>query len=622
MKAKKIIISLTCVAFVLSLTSVLPAQEKDSDFHGKLKFGYRAVDTSGNGADYRYKQDLNLNPGAYLQNFSLYYNPTNELKALFDRLDINLANLGNEPFSSFNISLQKYGKYQFQWDRRKSTYFYNDRTEFGGHLYDMHMFDFDRVMDSAFFKFWISKNIQLYGEYDGYTKQGESTTTLDINRVEFEYDKPIDESSRTAVVGLNAQVQRWNFIFEQQIQDYENTNSFFLPGYEDGGGGARYPSSLYYFNQGQPYSFKTYNTIFKLNARPLNGLTIKGIAQFSNMDMELKYNEEAAGMNYLGQPFEYGVMGEGKFTRKIGNYNFDINYLLTNNIGLVSAIRYQDMKQEGEMSVEESITSDYNYDTLGVDAGLQFLPVSQLVLTLGYRYEQRRLTDLHTYTYEDKTNRNGFFGNLGWTPSRAFTLTFDYQFSNYDNPYTMTSPTNYNRLRGTLKWRSNNWYATGVWFYGKNTNDLVPDAQWESRRNQYNIRGGYHSTAVKAFVGFAYIDVESEGARSVMTPPGYSGPPGAFSWDIMYEGKSTLMDCSLVWNINEDWKLGGYVNSYTNKGSWEISRQMFKGYIEYLLPLGFSTEVAYRYVNFKEEMSGMNDYQANIFEFNFGYEWK
>ena len=160
MKAKRILISLTCVAFVLSLTSMLPAQEKDdSNFYGKLKFGYRGVDVSGPGAEYRYKHDLHLNPGAYLQDFNLYYSPNNELKALFDRLDINLANLGDEPFSSFNISLQKYGKYQFQWDRRNSTYYYNDRTEFGGHLYDMHMFDFDRVMDTAFFKFWISKNI-------------------------------------------------------------------------------------------------------------------------------------------------------------------------------------------------------------------------------------------------------------------------------------------------------------------------------------------------------------------------------------------------------------------------------------------------------------------------------
>ena len=90
----------------------------------------------------------------------------------------------------------------------------------------------------------------------------------------------------------------------------------------------------------------------------------------------------------------------------------------------------------------------------------------------------------------------------------------------------------------------------------------------------------------------------------------------------MYEGQSTLWDFNLSWDFTENWKLGAYVNSYTNRGFWEIDRQMLKGYVEFLLPLGFSTEVAYRYVNFKEEMSGMNDYKANIFEFSFGYEWK
>ena len=624
MRMKRIIVSITCLAFVLSFASLLTAQEnEDSNFKGKLKFGYRSVNTSGNGADYRYKQDLNLNTGAYLQNFNLNFTPENELKSLFDRLDVNVYNLGDEPFQSFNLSLQKYGKYQFTWDRRKSTYFYNDRYEIGGgHLYDMHMFDFDRVMDTAFFKFWITKNVQLYAEYDGYTKKGDSTTSFDIDRVEYEFDKPIDESSSEAVVGINVMVNRWNFSFEERIQDYKNANSFFLPGFEDGGEGARYPSSLSYFNQNQPYEFKNYNHIFKLNARPIHTLTIKGIAQISDMDMDLKYDEEAAGVNYLGQPFEYGLMGKGSFQRKMGLYDFDLNWLFSDRIALVSGIRYHDFKQEGKMEIEETMPSDFAYNTLGVDAGLQFLPTSQVSLTLGYRFEERKLENLETYMYEEKTSRNGLFGNVRWTPSRAFALTLDYQYGSYTNPYTMISPTKFDRFRGTAKWNSNNWFASFALLLNSNKNDVMTSDVWKYRKNQYNLRGGYHAEAVKAFVGFAYIDVKQEGNRMVSYPPGWSGAPDSFMWDIMYEGKSTLWDFNLVWDINPDWKLGGYVNSYSNEGFWEIDRQMIKGYIEYLLPMGFSTEVAYRYVNFKEEMGGMNDYKANIFELSFGYEWK
>jgi hypothetical protein len=612
------------LAFVLSFASLLPAQEnEDSTFHGKLKFGYRAVDTSGNGADYRYRQDLNLNSGAYLRNFNLYYSPNNELKSLFDRLDVNLYNLGDEPFQSFNLNLQKYGKYQFQWDRRKSTYFYNDRYEIGGgHLYDMHIFNFDRVMDTALFKFWITKNVQLYTEYEGYTKKGESTTSLDINRVEFEFDKPVDESSREAVVGLNVMVKRWNLIAEYRVQDYKNANSFFLPGFADGGDGARYPSSLFYFNQGQPYEFKNNSYTFKLNARPVHTLTIKGIAQLSDMDMDLTYNEEAAGVNYLGRPFEYGVLGEGSFQRKIGLYDFDANWLFADRFAIVGGIRYHDFKQEGQMEVEETIPQDFAYNTLGMDAGLQFLVTSGLTLTAGYRFEERKLENLHTYTYADKTRRNGLFGNLAWQLSRAFSLNVDYQHGSYDNPYTMISPTSFDRLRGTAKLKLNSLYGTATYLYQSNKNDEMANETWEYSKNQLNLRGGFHGAALQAFIGFAYIDIKQEADRMVSYPPGWAGSPGSFPWNIMYEGKSTLWDFSLSWDFTENWKLGGYLNSYTNRGFWEIDRQMFKGYIEYLLPLGFSTEVAYRYVNFKEEMSGMNDYKANIFEFNFGYAWE
>jgi hypothetical protein len=37
--------------------------------------------------------------------------------------------------------------------------------------------------------------------------------------------------------------------------------------------------------------------------------------------------------------------------------------------------------------------------------------------------------------------------------------------------------------------------------------------------------------------------------------------------------------------------------------------------------MGLAAELAYRTVDFKEPMSGFNDYKANIFEISFGYSW-
>jgi len=75
-------------------------------------------------------------------------------------------------------------------------------------------------------------------------------------------------------------------------------------------------------------------------------------------------------------------------------------------------------------------------------------------------------------------------------------------------------------------------------------------------------------------------------------------------------------------NLEKNWRIGGYANSYSNKGFWEISRIMLKGYLEYTFNTGLITQLGYRYVDFKEKSSGYNDYKAHIFEISFGYRWK
>lgn len=632
MRTHKIIATVAGLVLVFSMAVSLQAEENTGSFFGRLKMGYRIVDTSG--AETKYKEDINLNPGGYLNTFALHYSPDSFLKEIFDSLDVNLYNLGNEPFQTFNLSLQKFGKYKFKWDRRKSTYFYADQAEASpGHLYDMHRFNFDRVMDRGTFIVTLSKNVKVYADYSRYSKIGNSTTTQDINRIEFEVDKPIEENMRDITLGVDFHINRYTFIFEEKIQDYENVNSFFLPGYEDGGENARYPSSLLYYDHAQPYDFKTYNHIFKLNARPLDSLLIKGIARISDMDMNLDYMEEIAGTDYVNRPFEYSMEGSGEFERKMNLFDLDVNWLLSHKFAIVAAFRYNKFEQMGTLTIEnEAMEQDFGYDTLGTDIGLQFNFNPQLSLTAGHRYEERELENLETVLYEEKTQRNGIFGNIVWTPARAYKFTIDYEHGTYDDPFTLISPTSSHRLRTTAKVQIDKYYLTGSYLYSGHENDLLEN-EWESRRHQLNLRLGFLSDEFKGYAGIAYIDFKHEGDRSIEYPPGWAGPGGTFPWNILYEGKSTLVDLSLFWDVNEEWKLGAYGNYYTNRGYWELDRQTLKAYVEYALPYGMMTEVAYRYVNYEENyfdaggaslssLSGKNDYQANIIEISFGYRWQ
>lgn len=623
MRRKTHLIAVLVLGCVLSLAFSLQAEDKDKDYelNGYFKFGYRFVDTSG--AETRYMQDINLEKGARLFDFSLHYVPTEELKGLFDRLDVVVNNFGGDPYETLQINVQKYGKYTFRYNRRKSTYFYADQIESNpGLLYDHHTFNFDRVADTGTLKVWIGNNVDLFLNFNRYTKKGESTTTLDINRIEFEFDKPIQEDLKEVSFGINVHIKNYSFIFEEKIMDYMNSNSLFLPGYEDGGAGARYPSSLALFTLNQPYDIKGNTHTFKLHARPFGNLLLEGAAQITDQDMNLSYSEDVMGVSYLSRPFEYMMGGNGSFQRDIGLYDLDVTYLLLDKLAIIGAIRYHNFDQSGSMTIDgETEPMAIGYNTLGIDGGLQYQFSHKFTLSAGYRYEKREYEGTETVDYEEETKRDGFFGNLKWAPSKAFNLTFDHQLGSYNNPYTLISPSKFNRTRATARYNMSDWNFSGSFLYAKTKNDIIPEEPWESSRSQVTLRAGYNTEKLMCFAGYSLINIKHDVNRNVHYPPGWSGPPGSFMWDIMYEGKSNLWDAYIKYAVAGEWKIGAYGNIYNNSGFWEISRTMLKAFVEYTFQNGLLASVGYRYVDFEEAFSGLNDYSANIIELSFGYRW-
>lgn len=616
---KKTLLAITLVSFVLSSAFSLQAEDTSKNLQGKLLFGYRFVDTSGTLE--RYKQDINLDEGLRLFNFNLQITPNETFKGLFDRIDINMYNFGGDPYETFRLAIQKSGHYKFQYDRRKSTYFYADQHEIGdGLLYNPFTFNFDRTMDNMFFKYTIHNNVDLYVTFDRYNKDGNSVLTLDINRIEFEFDKPIEENFKEFAIGIDLHMNNFSFVFEEKVMDYENMNSLFLPGAADGGEGARYPSTLDFFTLNQPYDLKTYTHTFKATARAFERLLIKGFAQISNQDIDLTYTEEADGVDYLGRFFAYGQSGNGNFERKINLFDFDVTYLMWDNLAFVGAFRFNDFEQEGFLTVDgEREEALLKYDNKAAEGGLQYQFSPRMALTAGYRFEIRKLDGAETVTFEDTTTRNGLFGNLKWS-SRMFKLTADYQFGDYKDPYTLISPTSFHRVRFTAKANIKEFIFSGSYLWNRAKSEVYDDS-WNSTKNQLSLRAGYHSQKIQAFGGYSLIDVEHKGSRTVVYPPTWTGA-GSFPYDILYEGQSNLLDAALSADITDNWTLAGYANIYWNRGFWEIDRFTLKAYVEYTFDTGLIARIGYRYVDFKENLSGFNDYSANILEISFGYLWR
>ena len=613
------LITLTVCCLGLIAGSLWAGEEKkeDKEFTGSFMVGYRTVDTSG--AETKYMEDINLEKGARLFNFNLTFAPKGDMKKLFDRLDVRLNNFGGDPFETFSLDIQKYGKYQFQYDRKKAAYFYADMLA----AEDYHTFDFDRIIDSGLLKVWLSKDFRAYIDFNRYTKKGESTTSYDFNRVEFEFDKPIHEKSTDIGVGVDYAGKWYSLVLEGRKQEFNNANSLFLPGYADGGAGARYPSAFYYFDLNMPYNMDGNTYVAKISAQPFKCLFLRGSMQIIKQDTDFAYSEDAWGVDYLGEDFMYAYGGSGKFERKIQSYDFDMSFLFSRKLAFVGAARYQNFEQTGTFTNGADTTAmDLKYETGQFEGGIQYQPSSKIGVTVGFHYEERDVEDqVEIEEVNAPTKRTGLFGTLVWRPGKNFNMTADYQLGSYDNPFTLISPTDYNRFRLTAKLKSKNFFASSSYLYNKSKNEDEGVLFWESSKNQFNLRLGFHGDKVKASAGYSLIDVAREGNRTIYYPPAWIGGEGSFDWDILFDGTSNLFDAYLYFDLNKTWGLGGYINYYDNNGSWELSRTTLKAFAKYQFQCGFITQLGYRLVDFKETKNGYNDYKANIFEISFGYQW-
>lgn len=178
------------------------AQENAGAFEvtGDFDVGVRFVDTGGN--DDKYAEDLNYETGPRLFNLNLDLTPVGS--SFFDLLNVHASHLGGDPYEYFGITVKRFGTYDFRYRRNRSTYFYRDNIRPVGvtdldepldpsraWVGDFHTFDFDRVNDTISFDFDVTERGSGFLRFNRQERVGDSTTTLDVSRDEFELDEPL-----------------------------------------------------------------------------------------------------------------------------------------------------------------------------------------------------------------------------------------------------------------------------------------------------------------------------------------------------------------------------------------------------------------------------------------------
>lgn len=623
------------VAFLLAVGTAPTATlaQGESSLTGSFLVGYRSVDVSGTTT--KFAEDLNYDDGPRLFRLEFDFVPDENLRSAVDRIRLDVNDFGGDPYETLRLEVAKNGRYELDYRRTKSDYFYHDiilPVEEAGDpalalAGDFHTFDFERVQDRADLTFWVNDRARLLFGFDRFTKRGESTTTLDISRDEFELDKPIDESLNGWSAAFEYSWDKVTLTLEESYRDYENIVEIFAPG-QSLGEDPENETILDFFFLDQPYDYSALRSRVTLAARPNERLNVVVSGVLEDLDLDVEAEESSQGIDFTGQPFTIEATGEGDINRDLELFDIDLSYLVTDHFALTGSVRQYNLDQDGELVFGgEPNDGMYEIDTTSIEAGVEWLPSREITVAVGVIEESRDVDLLTFFEGEElknetaKTDQTGYYGRFNWRPNRTFQLSASLEDASIDDPFALTAPTDRSRYR--LQGRvnlENGFWASGNYILAEYENGLNGADGWEADSDQLGVRAGYRKDGLDLGFGYQIHDVDRAVDQVVTTAPGFGGGQ-VFDFPVFYESEATFWDGRVRYVASQRLTVGADARFYDNDGSFGLSRDDLRAYADIAVMGSYILHLGYRTIDYDEDEVDFDDYDADIIELGLGYRW-
>lgn len=616
------------IALSILATAAGPLVAQDQGFSGSFQLGFRSVDSSGRSEKFR--EDINLEDGPRLFQLDLELVPVAGGRRFADRIELEIDNYGGDPFETLSFRVRKRQNYNFRYQRRKSDYFYEDlilplelstpALSDGG---DFHHFDFTRVHDDADLRIDLSDAARLNLGFDRYTRNGISTTTLDVQRDEFELEKPIDESWFEYRAGVEYSWDKVTLAIDETYREFDSFSELFLPG-QSLGEDPEDATILDLFFLDQPYTLETNQHAARLVARPSDRWIVRLGGLLDDTELEFEFDERSQGTTFTGAPFAAESQGFGAIDRDFELFDLDLSFAVSERVALLFSARQQTLDQSGDVELDgEAGDGRWDLETTGLEGGVRWAASPKVTVTAGLRTESRDFEfawngDGESRDETETTDHDGYFVIVGWRPVSACRLSLELEDSSYDDPFTLASPTDRQRYRLQGRWQ----LANGLSITGgvKRQEYENSNSGWQADYDQADLHLGYRSERIEIRGGINRIDIERSIEQVVETLPGFGGGQ-LLPFSIAYGADTDFFDASLRLRPTERLTFGGDLRLYNNEGSFPIERDDWSVMAEADVGKSYLVHLGYRSIDYDETGIDFDDYDAEIFELALGYSW-
>jgi len=456
---------------------------------GNVEVGYRWMPDVG-GDFNTYRSVVNLGEGPKLLGADFLIQPKNT--RLADRIDVNLASWGGDPYNTARIGARRSGLYDFRFDYRNIAYF-NFLPSFSNPgrvnpalpFLDQYGFDIRRRVADAELELFPGRRIIPYLAYGSNGGRGDGTINFVVDSNAYTVPTRYSDHTNQGRGGVRFEFNRWHLTLETGGSSFSDDQAVFQGSQLPNFGNRRTPflgQTLFFSGGGQNYGIRGQSVFTRglFTASPVSWVDIsaqflysqprsdahytqQNTGQFVNIATILFYNQETVEVSSTAkQPHPSGSLGIvlrpfGGRLRVLESWSTDRMHS-AGGAALLDQLLVTGQEPTAQNAVEaERVVVNYNQQEIN----LLFDVTGRLTLRAGHRYQWGDTTAPPSLLLEEvtpegeraKLARHVALAGVSLRMPAQFRLTVDFEASPGGPTFFRTSLNHYRQARILGRWQ-------------------------------------------------------------------------------------------------------------------------------------------------------------------------
>lgn len=511
-----------------------PARGEDTGDYNVVQsweFGYRYRMVGGD--EGKYRSDVNYGDGVRLLSSYLTVNSKNGHSWLFDEISLTTQGLGNDPYESATLRVQKNRVFRYDMQWRLNDYFNPGlATAEGLHLEDLSQ----RWQDHDLILFPQSK-LRIRAGYSRNKEDGPALSTVNLFDEEhgdiftlFSNVKREYNSYRTGAdfdfFGVKLSILRqWEF--------YKEDTPYSLGG-PSAGLDPTDVTTLTSFNRSEPIHGSTPAWLVSLMTERRR-IAVNGRFTYAGGKNDFILDESAVGTGLAGTENRL-IVTYGDAQRTVTTGDLNVSVFATDRITITNNTSGDNSRVDGNSYYEQfdlaSLTGTLlNFQFLGIrlitnstDAHLR--ANKKLSFFAGYRYVNREIRSIQSATepltpFANVLNSqydhvHAGAAGLNWVVTSALRFHLETEIGRNDNPFDPIGEKNYQSIDARLQYKFKSLFATAGYrqaynnnsitltSYSSHSRDYFANASWTPRA-WFSLDAGYSKLHLDTAGGLAFF---------------------------------------------------------------------------------------------------------------------